>query len=192
MNSNKNPLITAVLTELRLNPTGLSEYQLIKTITFPEEIEKLENIPEMANLCIFKKHFLVMNALYQLQQKLWHEENIYLSISPLNLKIENNIKKIKATTAISADTSLAEYYRDWNNLKETSAEDVEKLLSNFWDLYFNNDKKQDALAVLELPQNATKNEITDKYRQLASQHHPDKGGDCDSFIRIRSAYELLS
>jgi curved DNA-binding protein len=40
--------------------------------------------------------------------------------------------------------------------------------------------------------NATPDEIKRAYRKLASQHHPDKGGDKAKFQEIQSAYDMLS
>lgn len=48
-----------------------------------------------------------------------------------------------------------------------------------------------ALRTLRLRANASQNEITRSYRTLASRYHPDKGGDSETFINIRRAYELL-
>jgi len=45
---------------------------------------------------------------------------------------------------------------------------------------------------LGLPTNCTADEIKQMYRSLAQQHHPDKGGDEDTFKRIKLAYEVLS
>lgn len=44
---------------------------------------------------------------------------------------------------------------------------------------------------LELTRFATTEQIKTKYRQLAQEHHPDKGGDKDRFIRIKLSYEIL-
>lgn len=38
---------------------------------------------------------------------------------------------------------------------------------------------------------ATTEQIKNKYRQLAQEHHPDKGGDEERFIRIKLSYEIL-
>jgi DnaJ-domain-containing protein 1 len=52
-------------------------------------------------------------------------------------------------------------------------------------------ERQKALAVLELPPNATRQQIKRRYRVLAKQHHPDRGGDPQQMQRIIAAYEVL-
>lgn len=50
----------------------------------------------------------------------------------------------------------------------------------------------DHYAVLGVNKNATPDEIKKAYRKLASQHHPDKGGDTAKFQQIQEAYAVLS
>lgn len=50
----------------------------------------------------------------------------------------------------------------------------------------------DHYAVLGVAKNATSDEIKKAYRKLASQHHPDKGGDTNKFQEIQIAYDTLS
>lgn len=45
---------------------------------------------------------------------------------------------------------------------------------------------------LGITENATADEIKKAYRKLASQHHPDKGGDTAKFQEIQIAYDVLS
>jgi len=45
---------------------------------------------------------------------------------------------------------------------------------------------------LGVGENATPDEIKKAYRKLASQHHPDKGGDTEKFQAIQSAYDTLA
>lgn len=52
-------------------------------------------------------------------------------------------------------------------------------------------QRQQALAVLGLPPSATRQQIKRRYRVLAKQHHPDRGGDQRQMQRIIAAYELL-
>ena len=50
----------------------------------------------------------------------------------------------------------------------------------------------DFYAVLELHRDASPDDIKKAYRKLAMKHHPDKGGDADTFKEITKAYETLS
>lgn len=45
---------------------------------------------------------------------------------------------------------------------------------------------------LGVAKTATPDEIKKAYRKLASQHHPDKGGDTATFQKIEEAYRILS
>lgn len=45
--------------------------------------------------------------------------------------------------------------------------------------------------VLGVSENATAEEIKKNYRKLALEHHPDKGGNEDTFKKISEAYEIL-
>lgn len=46
-------------------------------------------------------------------------------------------------------------------------------------------------ATLGVAESATADEIKRAYRKLASQHHPDKGGDKNTFQEIQKAYDTL-
>jgi molecular chaperone DnaJ len=49
----------------------------------------------------------------------------------------------------------------------------------------------DYYAALGVPRTATADEIKRAFRRLASQHHPDKGGDTQKFQAIQEAYATL-
>lgn len=46
-------------------------------------------------------------------------------------------------------------------------------------------------AILGVSSKASKEEIKRAYHKLCLIHHPDKGGNAETFIRIKSAYEQL-
>lgn len=51
----------------------------------------------------------------------------------------------------------------------------------------------EAFAVLELDQaTATSDEVKSRYRKLSLDHHPDRGGDMDKFLEVRTAYNVAS
>jgi len=45
---------------------------------------------------------------------------------------------------------------------------------------------------LQVPKTASQDDIKRSYKHLARQHHPDKGGDTNTFQKIQEAYETLS
>jgi molecular chaperone DnaJ len=49
----------------------------------------------------------------------------------------------------------------------------------------------DYYAALGVTKTATSDEIKKAFRKLASQHHPDKGGDTQKFQAIQQAYAVL-
>ena len=186
----KNPLIPNILSLLHQHPEGISEYLIIQSL---EKHIAFEEIGDDYQLAIFQKHFMVMNALHQLQKKLMEEEQLFLDISPLKIQLitncsPSNNREVKELD----DAKLSEYYLDWSNFETTDREDVENLLKSFWKLYISADKRSDALAILKLEEGACNKTIYQRYRELAAIHHPDKGGESATFIRIRQAYEILS
>ena len=50
----------------------------------------------------------------------------------------------------------------------------------------------DHYTTLGISKQASADEIKKAYRKLASQHHPDKGGDTAKFQQIEEAYRTLS
>lgn len=42
---------------------------------------------------------------------------------------------------------------------------------------------------LEVPVNASKEQVKESYRALVKKHHPDMGGESEQFVRIQEAYK---
>jgi len=183
-----NPLTTSLLTLLEDNPAGLSEHQILKSLAEHPALQVLE---DNGNLSLFRKHFLVMNGLYQLQEELAEKETHSLIISPITVQRVKRQESAKAELEDSASSSLRDYYLNWKNYDKTGEADVEKLLSGFWKQFYRAEGRSAALQVLDLPDTATPLEIKQCYRKLAAENHPDKGGDQERFIEIREAYEML-
>lgn len=190
-----NQLKISIHNILKQMPDGLSEYELISQLqkdgNYFADAEAGYDVSD--EVVLFQKHFLVMNALYHLQTWLLEEEGVYLSISPLLIKIQAGIDSHGNTLPSDhSDSKLREYYLDWKTFEQTTREDVKVLLDGFWNRYFANEKRSDALVVLGLSGDVDWDSIQQAYRRLASRHHPDKGGDESTFVTIKEAYRILS
>ncbi len=88
---------------------------------------------------------------------------------------------------------LRDYYLNLNNLRDTTERDVEKLLASFWTRMQGGDEKRAALELFELNGDQPLNlaAIKLRYRQLVSQHHPDRGGSTERLQSINLAMEIL-
>ena len=49
----------------------------------------------------------------------------------------------------------------------------------------------DPYEILQIPKNATDEEIKKAYRKMSLKYHPDKGGTTDEFIKVNMAYQIL-
>ncbi|WP_137818385.1 DNA-J related domain-containing protein [Pseudomonas sp. 2FG] len=193
MNSELNPaldLAEQLLELLREAPDGCSEYWLIQRL----KARHSTHIPHLAltdKLVLFRTHFLLFNALYQLRERLWSERTAHLVINPLCVQL---LPYQAGDLALSEQDPLRDYYLDLQHLRETSEDDVEKLLTSFWKRMQGGDEKRAALELFELEES---NEplnlgiIKRRYRQLVSQHHPDRGGSTTRLQSINLALEIL-
>jgi DnaJ-domain-containing protein 1 len=180
-------LVEAVDHLITSTPEGLSEYDLIQALDrhHPDLFPK----PDLGDpLLLFQHHFMLMHVLYRLQQAS-DQTTRRLAISPL--RIQWQLAAAGEGNAVRVDPSLGAYYLDFTNLAKEDGGSVQSLLDGFWRRLLGEDHSTDALAILGLTESASFADIKSRYRALANEHHPDKGGNSASFGRIQDAYETL-
>lgn len=153
-------LVDILSTMVSMFEEGVSEYTLISMLKKPPyavfDEEALRD-----PLMLFKTHFILFNALYQLRVK-WLSDGVgELDIHTLNIRLvsftgvgagsaapkQELAQKLTpepatapedepATTEngykVGPHDTLASYYLDWCNFEQTNEEDVEALLTQFW------------------------------------------------------------
>jgi len=182
-------LVDAVADKVAASPAGLSEFELIQHLD--QEYGSLFPKPNLGDpLLLFQHHFILMHVLYQLQEQWWQANHCLLDIGALRIAIRPIGEG--ATQQLTSTASLRDYYLDGNNLTRETSASVQHLLDGFWKRLLGEEHRPQALAELGLDETADRNTIRTRYRQLANEHHPDKGGDPERFRRIREAYEQLS
>lgn len=174
---------------LRAEPAGISEFQLIQQL----KARHCTHIPSLGlddKLVLFRTHFLLFNALYRLRDYLWHSQVAHLDINPLCVRLQ---PWQPGCQGLAEHDPLRDYYLDLQQLRDTSADDVEKLLASFWTRMQGGDEKRAALELFELNdgQPLKLATIKQRYRQLVSQHHPDRGGSTSRLQSINLAMEIL-
>lgn len=190
MNSLFDPdleLVEQLLTLLRQSPDGLSEHQLIHLLK-SGHCTHIPNLPLRDRLVLFRTHFLVFNALYRLRDRLWAEQRAHLEINPLLIRL---LPYRDGAQGLVEHDALRAYYLDETHLRDTSEADVEHLLQSFWTRMHHGEEQQAALELFGLDARTDYPAIRLRYRQLVSQHHPDRGGSTTRLQSINKAMEIL-
>lgn len=178
-----------LLQQLREQPGGLSEYQLIcllRESQWPLFAEADLREP----LSLFRTHFVLFNALYRLDELLAAEQ-LQLEISPLCIRL---LSRSNGQPGLAATDPLRSYYLDLQQLEKTDREQVIAMLDGSFDRIMGKDEQAAALACLGFPESEplpAAAEIRLAYRRLASKHHPDRGGNNDKLQQINQAMTLL-
>tara|TARA_Y100000588_G_scaffold238310_1_gene251995 strand:- start:14 stop:598 length:585 start_codon:yes stop_codon:yes gene_type:complete len=159
-----------------------------------QAIELLQQLDEDPNQNLFKRNFVLMNSLYTLQSELI-KDDIYLHINSMDIYLADKGK------APELNTPLRSYYLDWQNY-QTDNEEIEALLDYFWQRYaqcihhpqrtLSKSDLDNLCMQWQLTQPLEVKTIRRRWRQLAIQHHPDKGSNDDArFKQLQDEYQQL-
>ncbi len=158
-------------------------------LQWAKELPQFQALGGEGNVALYREHFFLMHCLYRLQLQLV-EEGAGLQIEALCIRLLVCRDQTEGLAEYHVDEKLRDYYLDLLHI-DASAEEVAELLNNFWQSFQDYLQGDEALTVLGLDTDASMADIKVRYRTLAAEHHPDKGGDHEEFIQIRHAYESL-
>lgn len=156
----------------------------------------LPDLDSDANKALFKRNFLLMNALYQLQEILLPHH--WLQVEAMDIQLLPQPVSNDFALIFEQDSALRHYYLNWVHF-ETSAENIESMLTQFWGRYEQYlgkpqriiDNKQ-ALQIFELDNNASIADIRRQWRKLALKWHPDRtSGNTQKFRQVCWAWQKL-
>ncbi|MCE2596262.1 DnaJ domain-containing protein [Motilimonas cestriensis] len=187
----ENPFIDPIF-ELLLDAQQPLKVHDISHALKPLQQTELDQDP---NRHLFKLNFLIMNALYQLQDELINEYHLQISSLHIELQVkpESDIQLVNTNIT----NNLKAYYLDWQNY-QTSAEEIAQLLAQFWQQFQRQHKqptsltKLQALEIFQLNKDATFAEIKQRWRKLALIYHPDRGSHSpEKFKQYLAAWQAL-
>lgn len=178
---------------LRSFPEGVNEHTLLKALDEKGTVT-LEPDTFSDSVKLFRTHFLLYNALYQLRDDLWRTGKGHLEITAVRLRLQSYHP---GHPALQQHDPMRDYYLDLDMLEKTTQQDIETALNNFWKrlhedtIFSGGGLKAKALQTLGLQDGVTAQEIKQSYRRLAMRHHPDRGGDPEKLQRINEAMDVL-
>ncbi|EMB9228894.1 DnaJ domain-containing protein [Vibrio harveyi] len=188
----ENPLLWPILDILRKQPSNWKVHTLAHEVSQKGYIQQLDESPDKD---LFKRNFLLMNALYQLQETLYPDG--WLQVEAMNIVLMSSIEASRHS--VDTNDPLREYYLDWKNYEADEGE-VRRLLNDFWSRYqryiggnVSDDlDRSKALHLFELDADATRTEIRRQWRKLALRWHPDReNGNADRFRVLCNAWNVL-
>ncbi|WP_187993722.1 DNA-J related domain-containing protein [Vibrio harveyi] len=188
----ENPLLWPILDILRKQPSNWKVHTLAHELSQKGFIQQLDESPDKD---LFKRNFLLMNALYQLQETLYPDG--WLQVEAMNIVLMSAIEASRHS--VDTNDPLREYYLDWKNYEADEGE-VRRLLNDFWSRYqryiggnVSDDlDRSKALHLFELDADATRTEIRRQWRKLALRWHPDReNGNADRFRVLCNAWNVL-
>ncbi|NVD07949.1 molecular chaperone DnaJ [Vibrio sp. JPW-9-11-11] len=188
----ENPLLWPILDVLRKQPSGWKVHTLASHLGELGYIPALDPSPEKD---LFKRNFLIMNALYQLQETLYPDNWLQVEAMDIVLMSSHHVSGHQ----VDLQDPLRDYYIQWQNYEANEGE-VKRLLNEFWSKYrefvgSTNGKDMDrakALSLFELPWDASPAEIRRTWRKLALRWHPDReAGNSERFRILCEAWNVL-
>ena len=208
-------LVDTLSTQKPLFQRGVSEYELIEILK-KAPYHFFDDASLREPLMLFKTHFIVFHALYQLKRRWIEQGEGVLDIHTLNIKLNqesahsdknsthgDNYKDKESQDKVGAITeadTLAEYYLDWGNFEKADRKSVDALLNAFWHRMasgnahtFEQEDIADAHALLGLPQDehVSLSVLKRVYKKALQLVHPDKGGTQQEAQDVIHAYQLL-
>lgn len=187
-----NPLLDMVRQLLFAAGQQYSEHALLKIA------QARGLLPEAFSGCpkqLFQAHFALFNALYQLQGELAAQQ-LYLDIGLVQVEV-HSMQGPACGSALDSgrDNKLREYYSDWSHFDSATVASVNELLDDFWRRVESRPvataDRARALRVMELAEPVSWSAVKKRYRRLAMQHHPDRGGDADALQEVHWAMSVL-
>lgn len=173
---------------LKQQAQGISEFDLLRLLQQQQDGDFGPGLFR-DDLSMYRAHFLLFHALYRLRDYLLEQQLGLLDIHVIEIKLTS--WQQAETSALSLPDPMREYYLDFSHLEDTTLQDVEALLGDFWARYMANEKRGQALQELGLDADASSGDIERQYKKLAMQRHPDRGGDAGAFQLLQQAITIL-
>ncbi|AWB67919.1 hypothetical protein C2869_16470 [Saccharobesus litoralis] len=152
------------------------------------------------SLQLFQVHFAIYNTLYRLADIWYADKRCQLLIELNRIHIQPFARQPVANEQKNAgplaqQDPLRSYYLDWQNFCQTNRQDVEAMLTTFWQKFsaylIEPTELHAAYQTLNCSNGCDVVVAREQYKRLSLKYHPDKGGDNQKFQQINWAWGLI-
>lgn len=178
------------------------------------------DISRADSLTLYQNHFLLFHALYRLQEEFYRDGKYlfihfmrtivapypdvgqcryfeeYLgrfcqSVCPAGQVYCEFHAQLVGDAALE-ELSLRYFYLDPQNFYKLDAQTATNFINGTWEILTHYDAYQKSFAILGIAETSDLKQIKKRFKQLAKQYHPDRGGAShEKFHEINNAYQLL-
>ena len=162
--------LQALQAELENNSEGVSEYDLMQSLKLQGYFDFL-SVPALPHE-LFHAHFILFHGLYLLRDLFLKQKSSLLDIHTLKIQLSPYLIDDEGDNCLQKEDKLRAYYLDFNNLENTSEDDVYDMLASFWNKFDRFADRDAALAELGLKDpvdDKTKGQI---FHGLPTNQHP--------------------
>jgi hypothetical protein len=177
-----------ILEILNAHPGGISEYDLLEHLRSSEN-DHFGETDYRDQHALFNTHFLLFHILYRLRNRVLAQGDYSLEINPVTIRLYSC--KENPAQHLSEHDPLEEYYLELSHMEKTGADEVERMLQDFWERFLRNDNRAGALKILGLQDPVDNITIKKCYRKLVMEHHPDRGGNTADLQALNAAVACL-
>lgn len=178
------PIVERVLAN---HPEGIDEQTLLRHLR-ADPGSGMDPQRQISGLGLFRSHFLLFHVLYRLRDRWRRGGSGDIEIDPVCIRPG---PCPPSRPAVGPHDALRTYYLDLNNLEDTDATDVARMLQGFDVELRRREQRARAMATLELTDPFDAATVRRQYRRLAMRHHPDRGGDAERLQAIHQALRTL-
>lgn len=178
------PIVERMLLD---HPEGLDEQVCLQRLRAHPD-SGMDPQRQTNGLGLFRSHFVLFHVLYRLRDRMRQSGTGDIEIDPMCIR-----RRVytPGESAVASHDSLRTYYLDLDNLADTNAADVTRMLKGFDVELRRRELRADAMATLDLTEPFDAAAVRSQYRRLAMRHHPDRGGDADRLQAINRAFRIL-
>lgn len=181
---------------IKQKPLGWKIHDLYSALSRLPPTEAAGGLTEEDNpfsvLYLFRRNFRLMRQLFLLQRQLEADGDGSLVISCMDIHFvsqQNVAGSGNGCTLPDSYSALGAYYLDESNYYRCDEAEIAALLDDFWRRFATWNDRTALLDAWGIDPGLPYEDIQSRIRAMAREHHPDHGGDPETFSQLWGLWE---